>query len=55
MVLGRSILHTLPGIDRPAITSAVPTLHGHCHVLDLGANVDCTANHLLQFAIMGRS
>ncbi|MDY6890990.1 MAG: phosphate acyltransferase PlsX [Pseudomonadota bacterium] len=53
MVLGRSILHTLPGIDRPAITSAVPTLHGHCHVLDLGANVDCTANHLLQFAIMG--
>ena len=53
MVLGRGILHTLPGIDRPAITSAVPTLSGHCYMLDLGANVDCTAGHLLQFAIMG--
>lgn len=53
MVLGRSILQTLPGIDRPAITSAVPTVNGHCYMLDLGANVDCTASHLLQFAIMG--
>ena len=53
MVLGRGILQTLPGIDRPAITSAVPTVNGHCHMLDLGANVDCTASHLLQFAIMG--
>ena len=53
MVLGRGILQTLPGIDRPAITSAVPTVNGHCYMLDLGANVDCTANHLLQFAIMG--
>lgn len=53
MVLGRGILQTLPGIDRPAITSAVPTVNGHCYMLDLGANVDCTASHLLQFAIMG--
>ncbi|WP_434025562.1 phosphate acyltransferase PlsX [Neptuniibacter halophilus] len=53
MVLGRYILRTLPGIDRPAIISSVPTLTGHCHMLDLGANVDCSAEHLLQFAIMG--
>ncbi len=53
MVMGRSILQMLPGIDRPAITSAVPTLRGHSHMLDLGANVDCSAEHLLQFAIMG--
>lgn len=53
MVMGRAILQMLPGIDRPAITSAVPTLNGHCHMLDLGANVDCSAEHLLQFAIMG--
>ncbi len=53
MVMGRGILQMLPGIDRPAITSAVPTLHGHSYMLDLGANVDCSAEHLLQFAIMG--
>lgn len=53
MALGRIILRTLPGIDRPAIISAVPTDTGHCYLLDLGANVDCSAEHLLQFAIMG--
>ncbi|MBV0931838.1 phosphate acyltransferase PlsX [Marinobacterium sp. A346] len=53
MVLGRGILQMLPGIDRPAITSAIPTVTGHSHMLDLGANVDCSAEHLLQFAIMG--
>ncbi|WP_075107917.1 phosphate acyltransferase PlsX [Neptuniibacter marinus] len=53
MVLGRYILRTLPNVDRPAITSTVPTADGHCHILDLGANVDCSAEHLLQFAIMG--
>ncbi len=53
MVLGRFVLKTLPGIDRPAIISAVPTLSGHSYMLDLGANVDCAAEHLLQFAIMG--
>lgn len=53
MVLGRFVLKTLPGIDRPAIISSVPTLTGHSYMLDLGANVDCAAEHLLQFAIMG--
>jgi glycerol-3-phosphate acyltransferase PlsX len=43
----------LPGIERPAIAGMMPTLNGHTHVLDLGANVDCTANLLLQFAVMG--
>ncbi len=53
MATARFVLRTLPGIDRPAILSALPTIHGHVHVLDLGANVDCTAEQLLQFAIMG--
>ncbi|SMR71645.1 phosphate:acyl-[acyl carrier protein] acyltransferase [Marinobacterium sediminicola] len=53
MVMGRGILQMLPGIDRPAITSAIPTMRGYSHMLDLGANVDCSAEHLLQFAIMG--
>ncbi|UTW13516.1 phosphate acyltransferase PlsX [Marinobacterium rhizophilum] len=53
MVLGRRVLRMLEGIDRPAIVSAVPTQAGHCYMLDLGANVDCCAEHLLQFAIMG--
>jgi phosphate acyltransferase len=47
------VLKTLPHIDRPAICTAVPSLHGHTHMLDLGANVDCTAEHLFQFAVMG--
>lgn len=53
MAISRFVLKTLPGIDRPAIASILPTSRGHCHVLDLGANVDCTAEHLMQFAIMG--
>ncbi len=53
MVLGRYILRTLKGIDRPAIITAVPTLSGQAYMLDLGANVDCSAEHLVQFAIMG--
>jgi glycerol-3-phosphate acyltransferase PlsX len=53
MVIGRRVLRMLEGIDRPAIVTAVPTLEGHCYMLDLGANVDCCAEHLLQFAIMG--
>ena len=53
MAISRFVLKTLPGIDRPAIASILPTIKGHCHVLDLGANVDCTAEHLLQFGIMG--
>jgi glycerol-3-phosphate acyltransferase PlsX len=43
----------LPNVDRPAIITALPTLHGRTWVLDLGANVDCTAGHLFQFAVMG--
>lgn len=53
MATARFVLKTLPGIDRPAIVTALPTVHGHVHVLDLGANVDCTPEQLLQFAIMG--
>lgn len=53
MALSRYVLKTLPGIDRPAMISAVPTARGRCHLLDLGANVDCTAEHLYQFAVMG--
>lgn len=49
----RFVLKTLPGVDRPALAGVVPTMKGHAYVLDLGANVDCTAEHLLQFGIMG--
>lgn len=54
MMMGRSILGTFPGIDRPAITKMFPSQGGGCFVLDLGANVDSSAEHLLQFAIMGQ-
>lgn len=48
------VLRTLPGIDRPAIISKLPTITGRCvHVLDLGANIDSTPQQLLQFAVMG--
>ncbi len=53
MAIGCYVLKTLPGIDRPAICSALPALGGPCHLLDLGANVDTSAAHLQQFAIMG--
>ena len=53
MAVSRYVLKTLPGIDRPAIATPLPTLTGRTYVLDLGANVDCTAEHLLQFGIMG--
>ena len=53
MAISRFVLKTLPGIDRPAIATILPTLKGHTYILDLGANVDCTAEHLLQFGIMG--
>ncbi len=54
MAISRFVLKTLAGIDRPAIASALPThSNGRVYVLDLGANVDCSAEHLLQFAIMG--
>lgn len=53
MAIARFVLKTLPGIDRPAIITALPSLEGHTHVLDLGANVDLDAEHLVQLAIMG--
>ncbi|MBW8369370.1 MAG: phosphate acyltransferase PlsX [Thiobacillus sp.] len=53
MATARFVLKTLPGIDRPAIAAVMPTIKGHALVLDMGANVDCTAEHLLQFGIMG--
>lgn len=55
MAISRFVLKMLPGIDRPAICAVLPTLTGHTHVLDLGANVDCSPEHLLQFGIMGAS
>ena len=53
MATARFVLKTLPSVDRPAIITAVPSLQGTTHMLDLGANVDCTANQLYQFAVMG--
>lgn len=54
MALSRYVLKTLDGIDRPAIATVLPNERdGGTTVLDLGANVDCTAEHLLQFAVMG--
>ena len=53
MAISRFVLKTLAGIDRPAIATILPSLKGHTYMLDLGANVDCSAEHLLQFGIMG--
>jgi glycerol-3-phosphate acyltransferase PlsX len=54
MAVARYLLKTVDGIDRPAIAAYLPNAKGRfTQVLDLGANVDCTAEHLLQFAVMG--
>jgi glycerol-3-phosphate acyltransferase PlsX len=53
MAISRFVLKTLPGIDRPAIISVLPSMKGNTYMLDLGANVDCGPQHLLQFAVMG--
>lgn len=53
MAVSRFVLKTLPGIDRPAIATTLPSQSGRTYMLDLGANVDCTPDHLLQFGIMG--
>ena len=53
MATARYVLKTIPGIDRPAIASYLPTQCGQVCMLDLGANTDCSAEHLLQFALMG--
>ncbi len=53
MAMSKLILRTLPGISRPAIAALFPTLRGECVMLDLGANVECDANDLFRFAVMG--
>jgi phosphate acyltransferase len=53
MGTAKFVLKTLEGIDRPAICAVLPTRNGQVYALDLGANADCTPEHLLQFAIMG--
>jgi glycerol-3-phosphate acyltransferase PlsX len=53
MAMAKFVLKTLPGIDRPAIASLFPTLSGETVVLDLGANIECDAANLVQFAVMG--
>ncbi len=53
MATARFVLKTLPHIDRPAIITSLPAINGRTWVLDLGANVDCEAEHLYQFAVMG--
>ncbi|MDB5967690.1 MAG: plsX [Hydrocarboniphaga sp.] len=53
MATARFVLKTLPGIDRPAIVSALPAVLRPVHMLDLGANAECTPEQLVQFAVMG--
>ncbi|SDG93974.1 phosphate acyltransferase PlsX [Roseospirillum parvum] len=53
MALAKFQLRTLPGIDRPAIASLMPNIRGESVMLDLGANTECDANNLIEFAIMG--
>ena len=53
MAISRFVLKMMPGIERPAIASFLPTVNDRVCMLDLGANVNCTAEHLLQFAVMG--
>jgi glycerol-3-phosphate acyltransferase PlsX len=53
MATARFVLKMLPNVDRPAIISALPSISGHTWVLDLGANVESTSDHLFQFAVMG--
>lgn len=53
MATARFVLKMAPGVDRPAILSTIPAISGHTLMLDLGANADCTANQLFEFAVMG--
>jgi len=55
MAMAKFVLKTLPGIDRPAIAKNFPTMRGDCIILDLGANVQCDAENLVQFAVMGEA
>ncbi|WP_455205015.1 phosphate acyltransferase PlsX [Kaarinaea lacus] len=53
MATARFVLKTIAGIDRPAIIKSLPNIKGHTHVLDMGANVDSSAENLFEFAVMG--
>src|SRR5271156_5897429 len=53
MATAHFVLKMLPGVERPAIVSLIPSRGGHTYMLDLGANASCTPVHLLQFAVMG--
>lgn len=53
MATARFVLKMTPGVDRPAILSSIPAIRGHTLMLDLGANADCDAGQLFEFAIMG--
>ena len=53
MATARFVLKTIPGIDRPAICALIPSHGGHTHMLDLGANADCTPEQLFHFGVMG--
>jgi glycerol-3-phosphate acyltransferase PlsX len=53
MAMATIVLRTLPGINRPAIVTSFPTQKGDCVMLDLGANIECDAENLVQFAVMG--
>ncbi len=53
MAMAKVVFKTLPGVDRPAIASVFPTMRGKTVLLDLGANIECSAENLVQFAIMG--
>jgi glycerol-3-phosphate acyltransferase PlsX len=53
LALAVTILGNLSGVDRPAIVTAIPAMHGHTYLLDAGANIDCKPLHLVQFAVMG--
>ena len=55
LAIGKYLLKTFPGIERPAICKAMPVEHGQTYLLDLGANTNCTAEHLHQFALMGNT
>ena len=53
MAISKMVIGAVPGVDRPALATVLPTLKGHVVLLDVGANVDCKPHHLVQFAIMG--
>ncbi len=53
MIMALMVLRTIEGIDRPALAAFFPTMNGRCCMLDLGANIECSATNLVQFAVMG--